>query len=78
MKEYGPPGDLIYQRDGYEIYEVDGEDEKVNEWWLVLSSPRCIVILGSYGRNVIRFVIAVLSKPLPLRQVVPRDEVGLL
>jgi hypothetical protein len=24
-----PPGDLIYEKDEYSIYEVDGEEEKV-------------------------------------------------
>lgn len=29
MKDEAPPGEVIYEKDGYAIHELDGEDHKV-------------------------------------------------
>lgn len=30
LKDEPPPGDLIYEKDGYAIYQIDGEEHKVS------------------------------------------------
>ena len=29
LKDESPPGELIYEKDGYAIHQLDGEDHKV-------------------------------------------------
>lgn len=60
-----PPGQLIYSRENYAIYEVDGEGHQVCPSADLKDAPLTVSI-------------AIQPEPLPLRQVIPRQQVCLL
>lgn len=66
QKEQPPPGDLIYASQEYLVYEVDGEDHKVN------SFAHTLLINETYA------TIALLPESITIRKAVPRHKISLL
>ena len=68
MKDGVPIGDVVYEKDGYAIYQIDGEEHKVSH--TALPFPRHH--LTSLARLALR------AKPLIVRKTLPRNQIGLL
>lgn len=61
----GPPGQLIYSQEDYAIYEVDGEEHQVCPSTDPQDAPLTVTI-------------AIQPKSLPLRKIIPGQQVRLL
>ena len=70
MKDEVPLGDVVYEKDGYAIHKIDGEEHKV---W------HCITGCSNTGGVKLTCLLAALrAKPLTLRKALPRHQVCLL
>ena len=70
MKDEVPIGDVVYEKDGYAIHKIDGEEHKV---WHCISC-----FSNTDGLKLIRLLSALRAKPLTLRKALPRHKVCLL
>ena len=68
LKSEPPPGDLIYEKDGYAIYQIDGEEHKVSYTLHTVTKLDCLQAK----------LLALRSEPLAVRQALPRDQICLL
>lgn len=68
-KDDAPIGEVVYEKDGYAIHKIDGEEHKVRT--NAKHSSKLLVTQTN-------FLPAVRPKPLPLRQTLPRHQVRLL
>jgi hypothetical protein len=82
----GPPGTEIYRKDGYSLWEVDGEEQKVYKIYLfqkylsiVMSVLWSLLVWRKRERELTYIcVLAIRPKPLPLRKALPRHKIRLL
>lgn len=69
-KDDAPIGEVVYEKDGYAIHRIDGEEHKV---WTGKMVPNKLRVT-----RLTRVLPVVRAEPLPLRQTLPRHQVRLL
>jgi hypothetical protein len=69
MKDEVPIGDVVYEKDGYAIHKIDGEEHKV---W------HCIINLSSQASKLTLSSPAICTKPFAICETLPRHQVRLL
>jgi hypothetical protein len=72
LKDIVPVGKLIYDKEPYSVYEVDGDDQKVNVLFYPVNHYTEVVSLTLPPPT------ALLPEPLPLRKTLPRQQIRLL
>ena len=70
MKDEVPIGDVVYEKDGYAIHKIDGEEHKV--WHCITGCS------NTDGVKLTCPLAALRAKPLTLRKALPRHQVCLL
>jgi len=64
MKDEVPIGDVVYEKDGYAIHKIDGEEHKV--WHYIIGCS------NTNGPKLTCLLSALCAKPLTLRKALPR------
>ena len=70
-KDDAPIGEVVYEKDGYAIHRIDGEEHKVR-------TKRTKGFLAELLVTHADYLIVIRAKPLPLRKTLPRHQVRLL
>lgn len=64
-------GDVVYEKDGYAIHKIDGEEHKV-------CRPALLVVLSQNHFKLTLLLSALRTKPLTIRKALPRHQICLL